>query len=93
MKKIIFSTTLLLLAGCAAQEANTSNTALNICLTQKANAAIQDGTAFTTPIKTLAQNISSACLKQLALEKTGLSEESLTAAQNVLAALKAAKTE
>ena len=93
MKKTLILTTALLLAGCAASEANTSNTALNVCLTQKANAAIQDGTAFTTPIKTLAQNISKECLKKLALEKAGLSEESLTAATNVLAALKAAQSE
>ena len=93
MKKTLILTTTLLLAGCVASEANTSNTALNVCLTQKANAAIQDGTAFTTPIKTLAQNISKECLKKLALEKAGLSEESLTAATNVLAALKAAKSE
>lgn len=93
MNKIFVFTSALLLSACAANEANTSNTALNVCLTNKASAAVQDGTAFTTPVKTLAQNISSACLKQLALEKAGLSEESLTAAQNVLAALKAAKAE
>ena len=90
MKKLFFVSALLFLAGCTGTTANTSNTALNVCLTQKANAAIQDGTAFTTPVKTLAQNISSACLKQLALQKAGLSEESLTAATNVLTALKAA---
>ena len=93
MRKVLIITTALLLTACAMQEANTSNTALNVCLTQKANAAIQDGTAFTTPVKTLAKDISTACLKQLALEKAGLSEESLTAATNVLAALKAAKSE
>ena len=92
MKKLILFSTVLFLTGCAATTANTSNTALNVCLTQKANAAIQDGSAFTTPVKTLAQNISTACLKQLALQKAGLSEESLTAATNVLTALKAAKT-
>ena len=93
MKKILISMTALLLAGCVANEANTSNTALNVCLTQKANTAIQDGTAFTTPVKTLAQNISKECLKKLALEKAGLSEESLTAATNVLTALKAVQSE
>ena len=93
MKKILIPMAALLLTACAANEANTSNTALNVCLTQKANAAIQDGTAFTTPLKTLAQNISTDCLKKLALDKAGLSEESLTAATNVLAALKAAKSE
>ena len=93
MKKRLILTMALLLTGCVANEANTSNTALNVCLTQKANAAIQDGTAFTTPIKTLAQNISTDCLKKLALEKAGLSEESVAAATNVLTALKAMKSE
>ena len=92
MNKMIFLTTALLISGCASTTANTSNTALNVCLTQKANASIQDGSAFTTPVKTLAQNISKACLKQLALEKTGMSEEALTATVNVLNALKAAKS-
>ena len=92
MKKMIFLATALFLAGCAASEANTSNTALNVCLTQKANAAIQDGSAFTTPVKTLAHNISTACLKQLALQKAGLSEEAVTATVNVLTALKAAQS-
>ena len=92
MKKMIFLATALFLAGCAASEANTSNTALNVCLTQKANAAIQNGSAFTTPVKTLAQNISTACLKQLALQKAGLSEEAVTATVNVLTALKAAQS-
>jgi len=90
MKKLALITTALFLTGCAGTTANTSNTALNICLTQKANAAIQDGSAFTTPVKTLAQNISKACLKQLALEKTGMSEEALDATVSVLNALKAA---
>ncbi len=93
MNKICIISLALLLAACASGEANTSNTALNVCLTQKANAAIQDGTAFTTPIKTLAQNISKECLKKLALEKAGLSEESVSAATNVLTALKAMKAE
>ena len=73
--------------------ANTSNTSLNACLTQKAYATLNDGSLMTTEIKTLAKNISTACLKQLALEKAGLSEESVTAATNVLTALKAAKSE
>ena len=91
MKKTLLIATLLMLGACS-QTANTSNTALNVCLTTKANAAIQDGSAFTTDLTTLAKKISSACLKQLALEKSGLSEESVTAATNLLAALKEAKS-
>ena len=59
----------------------------------KAYAALNDGSLFTTEIKTLAKNISTACLQQLALEKAGLNQESMTAAVNVLTALKAAKSE
>lgn len=91
MKKIILGMTLMMMAACT-QTANTSNTALNVCLTTKANAAIQNGTAFTTDVKTLAKNISTACLKQLALEKTGMSEEALTATTNLLTALKEAQS-
>ena len=92
MRKLLVIGLALALAACETT-ANTSNASLNTCLTQKAYATLNDGTLFTTEIKTLAKNISTACLKQLALEKSGLSEESVTAATNVLTALKAAKGE
>jgi len=92
MKKLLVVGLALALAACNGT-ANTSNASLNTCLTQKAYAALNDGSLFTTEIKTLAQNISTACLQKLALEKAGLSEESVTAATNVLTALKAAKGE
>ena len=92
MKKLFIMGLALALSACNST-ANTSNTTLNTCLTQKAYAALNDGSLFTTEIKTLAKNISTACLQQLALEKAGLNQESMTAAVNVLTALKAAKTE
>ena len=77
------------LALCACQNtANTSNTTLNACLTQKAYAALNDGSLVTTDITTLAKNISGACLKQLALEKSGLSSEAIDATTQLLTALK-----
>jgi len=91
MRKLFVIGLALALSACGST-ANTSNASLNTCLTQKAYATLNDGTLFTTEIKTLAKNISTACLKQLALEKSGLSEESITAATNVLTALKAAKS-
>lgn len=91
MRKLLVVGLALALSACGTT-ANTSNASLNTCLTQKAYATLNDGSLFTTEIKTLAKNISAACLKQLALEKSGLSEESVTAAANVLNALKAAKT-
>ena len=90
-QKLLVAGIALALTACS-NTANTSNASLNTCLTQKAYASLQDGSLMTTEVKTLAQNISAACLKQLALEKSGLSEESVTAATNVLTALKAAKT-
>ena len=92
MHKFLIIVTALALTACNSA-ANTSNASLNICLTQKASATLNDGTLFTTDLTTLAKNISAACLKQLALEKSGLSQESLTAATNVLTALKAANSQ
>ena len=92
MRKLFIMGLALSLAACGTT-ANTSNASLNTCLTQKAYATLNDGSLLTTDVKTLAKNISAACLKQLALEKSGLSEESVTAATNILNALKAAKGE
>ena len=91
MKKLLVLGLALALSACGTT-ANTSNSSLNICLQQKAYAALNDGSLMTTDVKTLAKNISTACLKQLALEKSGLSEESVTAATSVLNALKATQT-
>ena len=87
MRTLLVVTTALMLAACSGT-ANTSNASLNTCLTQKAYATLQDGSLMTTDVKTLAKNISTACLKQLALEKSGLSDEAFTAATQLLTALK-----
>ena len=92
MHKLLVIGLALALSACGTT-ANTPNASLNTCLTQKAYATLNDGSLFTTDVKTLAKNISTACLKQLALEKAGLSEESVTAATSVLNALKAAQAE
>jgi len=93
MKKIILCIAGFAMLSACQQTANTSNTSLNACLTTKAYATVNDGTAFTTDIKTLAKNISTSCIKELALQKAGVSEEAVTATTNLLLALKAAKTE
>ena len=83
----------LMLGLCACQNtANTSNTSLNVCLTNKAYAALNDGTLLTTDMKTLATNISKTCLRQLALEKSGLDNESFNAVTTLLTALKNSQT-
>lgn len=92
MRKLLIVGLALALSACGTTD-NTSNTSLNTCLTQKAYAALNDGSLMTTEVKTLAKNISTACLRQLALEKAGLNEEAVTAATNVLTALKATQTD
>ena len=97
MRKLLVVGLALALCACAAgnnntPKANTSNTALNVCLTNKAYTALSDGSLENTSVTKLAKNISKACLKQLALEKAGLDQESVTAATNVLNLLKANKT-
>ena len=92
MRKLLIIGLVLSLSACGTT-ANTSNTSLNACLTKKAYDALNDGSLMTTELKTLAKNISTACLRQLALEKAGLSEESLTAATSVLTALKATQSQ
>jgi len=93
MKKIILSIAAVTMLSACQQTADTSNTSLNACLTAKAYAAVNDGSAFTTDIKTTAKSISTSCIKELALQKSGLNEEALTATTNLLMALKASKTE
>lgn len=92
MKKIMLCAAAAIALTACQQTADTSNASLNACLTAKAYAAVNDGSAFTTDLKTSAKNISTACIKQLALQKSGLSEEALTATVNLLTALKEAKS-
>ena len=91
MKKIILCIAAATALTACQQTADTSNTSLNACLTAKAYAAVNDGSAFTADIKTTAKNISATCIKQLALQKAGLNEEALTATTNLLTALQEAK--
>lgn len=92
MRKLFIIGLVFALCACNSDGTKTSNISLNACLTQKATAALNDGSLFTTELKTLAKDISSSCIKQLALQKAGLNEESVTAATNILNALKQSQT-
>ena len=92
MRKLLIVGLALALSSCGGT-ANTSNSSLNTCLTKKAYEAANNGTLMSADTKTLAIHISGVCLKQLALEKSGLNEETVTAATNILTALKAVKSE
>ena len=56
MKKIMLCAAAAIALTACQQTADTSNASLNACLTAKAYAAVNDGSAFTTDLKTSAKN-------------------------------------
>ena len=85
MKKLLVVSCALALAACA-QTAETSNSELSSCLTQKAYSALADGTLANSEVKTLAKKISGQCIQKLAL--AGMDEEAINASITLLKVLK-----
>jgi len=86
-----------LLAGCATQQQgagdkmNQSTRAkMTSCITAESMVRIENGTAFTAPVKATTDNIVETCLHRLALEKMGLNQEAATMTQTILSGLMAA---
>lgn len=91
MKKILFALVgaSLLTAACAANNTTTGTTAskksrLHACASEEAVNAISNGTAFTNGLTQTAQNITKSCLKKLALEDSGLDQETLNLTSTLL---------
>lgn len=81
------------LAACAGQgistdtSSQTVSTGLRACLMAQAANKIQDNTVFTVGITETAKEITTTCLKNLALQSAGLEEETLTLSQSILTTL------
>ncbi len=94
MKKLLVAC--LLLAGCSADlskyttvDANASiKTKMRACLVSEANAKLQAGTLFNQGISATADELVTICVKKLALESAGISEESQSTAQSIIQNLK-----
>ena len=90
MKKALFCA-FLLLSGCAdlsqytTVDSNASaKTKMRACLISEANSRFQAGTLFTQSISATSDELVSVCLKKLALESAGISQESQSTAQTII---------
>ena len=91
MKKILLCAGLLLLAGCSdisqytTVDANASaKTRMKACMISEANSKFQAGTLFTQSLSATSDELVSICLKKLALQSAGISEESQSTAQTII---------
>jgi len=95
MKKIFILAAVLTIAACSdlssytTTDSNSSVKArMNACMLSEAQTKLQNGTLFTSGIKDTASTLVSTCTKKLALQSMGISEESQTAAENIISNLK-----
>lgn len=95
MKKICLLSALLLLGACENISQYTATTAdstprqkMQACMLNEANNRLYNGTLFVNTVSETAKDITNTCLKKLALQAAGISEESQTAATNVINNLK-----
>ena len=95
MKKILCCLLLVLMAGCAdtshytTVDANASaKTRMRACLISEATAKFQAGTLFVQGISATSDELVNTCLRKLALQSAGISEESQSAAQSIIQNLK-----
>ena len=94
MKKAL-ALSLMLLSGCAelsqytTVDSNASaKTKMRACLISEANSRFQAGTLFTQSISATSDELVSVCLKKLALESAGISQESQSTATTIFQNLK-----
>ncbi|MBO5284838.1 MAG: hypothetical protein J6B00_03070 [Alphaproteobacteria bacterium] len=91
MKKILCCMVLMLMTGCAdtsrytTVDANASmKTRMRACLISEATAKFQAGTLFVQGLSATSDELVSICLRKLALQSAGISEESQSTAQSII---------
>ena len=65
-----------------------AKTKMRACLISEANSRFQAGTLFTQSLSATSDELVSVCLKKLALESAGISQESQSTAQTIIQNLK-----
>lgn len=95
MKKIFLPAMLAVLFGCAdlskytTVDSNASaKTKMRACMVSEANNKFQAGTLFSSSVSVTADEIVNTCIKKLALQSAGISEESQSTAQTIITNLK-----
>lgn len=97
MKKTFLLLSFVLLAGCAdilgstgssVADSSSTRSRMHSCMLTEAQSRLQAGTLFANPITTTAKDLASTCMKKLALESMGISEQSQSDAANIITQLK-----
>lgn len=95
MKKSLLIGALAVLAACSdlsqytTVDSNASTkTKMKACMISEANSRFQNGTLFVSGVSATADDIVNTCIKKLALQSAGISEESQSTAQNIINNLK-----
>ena len=95
MKKVYLLAAALLLSACENISQYTTVSAdatprqkMQACMLNEANRRLYNGTLFVNTVSETSKDITNTCLKKLALQAAGISEESQTAAENIINNLK-----
>jgi len=96
MRKIIAGTAVLLMAAACSnlsQYTTVSSSAtpkekMRACMISEANSKLQAGTLFNAGISATADELVNICIKKLALQAAGISEESQSTAESIITNLK-----
>ncbi len=96
MKKLVILSVVAFLSACShvsnlTGASNSSDTGMKACLLAEANTRYQAGTLFTNPIKETASDLVKTCMKKLALQSVGISQESQSTAENIISNLQSLK--
>ena len=95
MKKLFLFSIITLLAGCAdlmsfsgADVSSSAQSKMNACLMSEAQSRFQAGTLFNDTVSATAKSMVGTCMKKLALQSVGISEESQSTAESIITNLK-----
>lgn len=96
MKKTLLCIALVLIAGCSADLSQYTNvdanapakTKMKACLINEANTRFTAGTLFSSSITATAKDMVGVCVKNLALQNAGISQESQSTAETIIQNLK-----
>jgi len=89
MKKYIVLSLIFLMTACAEMSNFTGSDSsakgkMQGCLMSEANTRLQAGTLFTNTVTATAKDMVSTCVKKLALQSAGISQESQSVAENII---------
>lgn len=96
MKKILILAAATALFGCAEMSSflpssgtdSSTQSKMHSCMLTEANSRLQAGTLFNDTVTATAKDIAGTCVKKLALQSMGISEQSQADAANIINSLR-----